>query len=59
MVYGDLKNGFGNLEEDMNLVQFFRGVLDRRDSLEQRDIWLTQKVLIRRAEQIIKVEEHT
>ena len=25
-VYGDLKNGFGNLEEDMNLLQFFRAV---------------------------------
>ena len=34
-VYGDLKSGFGNLEEDMNLVQFFRAVLDRRDSLEE------------------------
>ena len=36
-VYGDLKNGFGNLEEDMNLLQFFRAVLDRRDSLENDD----------------------
>ena len=34
-VYGDLKSGFGNLNEDMNLVQFFRAVLDRRDSLEE------------------------
>ena len=36
-MYGDLKNGFGNLEEDMNLLQFFRAVLDRRDSLENDD----------------------
>jgi hypothetical protein len=34
-VYGDLKSVFGNLEEDMNLVQFFRAVVDRRDSLEE------------------------
>ena len=36
-MYGDLKNGFGNLEEDITLVQFFRAVLDRRDSLEKDD----------------------
>ena len=36
-VYGDLKSQFGDLNEDKNLVDFFRAVLDRRDELEDED----------------------
>ena len=36
-VYGDLKAQFGDLEEDKNLVEFFRAVLDRRDELDEED----------------------
>ena len=36
-MYGDLKNKFGDLEEDKNLVKFFQAVLDRRDTLEEED----------------------
>jgi hypothetical protein len=34
-VYGDLKDNFGDLEEDNNLVNFFLAVLDRRDQFEE------------------------
>ena len=36
-VYSDLRSQYGDLGEDQNLVQFFRAVLDRRDSLEEED----------------------
>ena len=36
-VYGDLKSQFGDLQEDANLVEFFKAVLDRRDTLEDED----------------------
>ena len=36
-VYGDLKSQFGDLQEDANLVEFFKAVLDRRDMLEDED----------------------
>ena len=36
-VYGNLKCQFGDLNEDKNLVDFFRAVLDRRDELEDKD----------------------
>ena len=36
-VYSDLRSQFGDLGEDQNLVQFFRAVLDRRDTLEEED----------------------
>ena len=36
-VYGDLKSQFGDLDEDRNLVDFFRAVLDRRNDLEEED----------------------
>ena len=36
-VYGDLRNQFGDLKEDKNLVKFFQAVLDRRDTLEEED----------------------
>ena len=36
-VYGDLSSQFGDLHEDKNLVEFFNAVLDRRDSLEDKD----------------------
>jgi hypothetical protein len=33
-VYGDLTENFGDLTEDDNLVQFFKAVLDRRDTMD-------------------------
>ena len=36
-VYSDLRSQFGDLGEDKNLVQFFRAVLDRRDTLEEEE----------------------
>ena len=36
-VYGDLSSQFGDLQEDKNLVEFFNAVLDRRDTLEDKD----------------------
>ena len=36
-VYSDLRSHFGDLGEDQNLVNFFRAVLDRRDTLEEED----------------------
>ena len=36
-VYGDLRSQFGDLGEDQNLADFFKAVLDRRDSLEEED----------------------
>ena len=36
-VYGDLTEKFGDLQEDSNLVSFFRSVLDRRDCTEEED----------------------
>ena len=36
-MYGDLKDNFGDLEEDDNLVNFFLAVLDRRDQFEEED----------------------
>ena len=36
-VYGDLKDNFGDLEEDDNLVNFFLAVLDRRDQFEEEE----------------------
>ena len=37
MVYGDIKAQFGDLDEDTNLVEFFRVVLDRRNKLDKED----------------------
>ena len=37
IVYGDLKESFGDLKEDDNLVSFFTAVLDRRDYLEEEE----------------------
>ena len=37
-VYGDLKENFGDLNEDDNLVNFFLAVLDRRDHLEDGEM---------------------
>ena len=34
-VYGDLKENFGDLNEDDNLGNFFQAVLERRDNLEE------------------------
>ena len=36
-VYGDLKDKFGDLGEDSNLVSYFQAVLDRREDLERED----------------------
>ena len=36
-VYSDLRSQFGDLGEDQNLADFFKAVLDRRDSLEEED----------------------
>ena len=36
-VYSDLRNQFGDLGEDSNLVELFRAVIDRRDTLEEED----------------------
>ena len=36
-VYGDLISNFGDLKEDQHLVNFFRAVLDRRETLEDND----------------------
>jgi hypothetical protein len=36
-VYSDLRSQFGDLGQDKNLADFFRAVLDRRDSLEDED----------------------
>ena len=36
-VYGDLIENFGNLTEDNNLVQFFKAVLDRRETLDEEE----------------------
>ena len=36
-VYSDQRSQFGNLGQDKNLADFFRAVLDRRDSLEEQD----------------------
>ena len=36
-VFGDLADNFGDLNEDSNLVSFFRAVLDRRDHLEEEE----------------------
>ena len=36
-VYSDLRTQFGDLGEDRNLAEFFRAVLDRRDTLEEED----------------------
>ena len=36
-VYGDLSQHFGDLNEDKNLVTFFKAVLDRRDLLEEEE----------------------
>ena len=36
-VYRDLKENFGDLNEDDNLVNFFQAVLERRDNLEEGD----------------------
>ena len=36
-VYGDLNQHFGDLNEDSNLVTFFKAVLDRRDYLEEEE----------------------
>ena len=37
-VYGDLKENFGDLKEDDNLVSFFKAVLDRRDHMEEEEM---------------------
>ena len=34
-VFGDLKEKFGNLHDDENLVQFFQEVLARRDEIDK------------------------
>ena len=36
-VYGDLRGKFGDLNNDQNLVDFFREVLARRDELEEEE----------------------
>ena len=36
-VYGDLRQNFGDLKEDDNLVTFFQAVLDRRDHLDEEE----------------------
>ena len=36
-VYGDIRNKYDNLEEDMTLVMFFREVLERREELEEEE----------------------
>lgn len=36
-IYSDLRDQFGDLSEDRNLVQFFKAVLDRRDNLGEGD----------------------
>ena len=36
-VYGNLKDKFGDLGEDSNLVSYFQAVLDRREDLERED----------------------
>ena len=36
-VYGDLIENFGDLTEDNNLVEFFKAVLDRRDTLDEEE----------------------
>ena len=36
-MYGDLKENFGDLNEDDNLVKFFLAVLERRDNLEEEE----------------------
>ena len=36
-VYGDIRNKYDNLEEDMTLVRFFREVLERREELEEEE----------------------
>ena len=35
--YGGLRNQFGDLEDDENLVKFFQAVLDKREELEDED----------------------
>ena len=37
IVYGGLRQNFGDLKEDDNLVSFFRAVLDRRDHLDEEE----------------------
>ena len=34
-VYGNLRSQFGDLQEEKNLVQYFKAVLDRIDILEE------------------------
>ena len=36
-VYGNRRSQFGDLQEDKNLVQYFKAVLDRIDILEEED----------------------
>ena len=36
-VYGDLWSQFGDLQENKNLVEFFKAVLDRQDTLKDED----------------------
>ena len=36
-VYGDLREKYGDLESDENLVSFFSEILARRDSLEEAE----------------------
>ena len=36
-MYGDLIENFGDLTEDNNLVEFFKAVLDRRDTLDEEE----------------------
>ena len=36
-IYSDLRDKYGDLSEDKNLVEFFKAVLERRDEIEEED----------------------
>ena len=36
-VYGDIRNNYGHLDNDEDLVKFFSEVLERRDTLLEED----------------------
>ena len=58
LVYSDLRSQFGDLREDKNLVNYFRAVLNRRDTLEEEDrTW--QQIKIWNVHCLINVKSFT
>ena len=45
-IYGNLKEKFGDLQNDRNLTDFFSAVLERRESLEEEEEKRTQDTLV-------------